>query len=221
MASKSHRMKRRKKRKRDQAKNRQRSIDMTPEILEQLPRPLRLVAESFETRAKYLEQGEGDPARASEAAIRSARERCREIARIAEPFDAFDLIECVRLNEFPMNPQTYKETEHEGMAAVIELIAAILAGRGQRDGTRTSETDRRERPDEIVDDVAKMAHAVMDDISIATMLRIADESGAEGAIRLGAILREMFVRNLSYEHMVEDTLRSLFELKQSDQSCSA
>jgi hypothetical protein len=95
-----------------------------------LPRPIRLALEGFERFGQYAELG--DPEAAAALAAARLTDAAQRIAMLTAQCDAFDVLEYVRLHNAMANPETFQETEHEGSAAVIELVALIMAARGSR-----------------------------------------------------------------------------------------
>lgn len=176
---------------------------------ESLPRPLRLVAETVRHMYGYAEKADN----VQEAAT-LARDRvistARQLAELTAPYDAFDVLELVRMANTMANPETYKETEHEGRVSTIEVVAAVLAARGAR--TPVPATDElRPRPDQIMDEVLRLANELVDAGAMVALFTTMAEPDALAQIGLGAVLREIHVRNLAYPHMVEDTLKALFD----------
>ncbi|MGF1668198.1 MAG: hypothetical protein ACFCVC_18215 [Acidimicrobiia bacterium] len=113
MASKSQR---RRAAKRKRAQNRPRPLKA--EDIPTLPRPLRLAVESHDRIARLLSQSANETeARTSLGEqLRTAVER---VVELTEPFDVFDVIECLKVSETLADAESYTETEHEGLAAVI------------------------------------------------------------------------------------------------------
>ena len=173
MASKSQR-RRAAKRKRAQ----QSARPLKAEDIPSLPRPLRLAVEGYERMATLV----GDSANETEARevldeqLRSAVQR---IFVLTERFDAFDLIELLKVSETLSNPETYRETEHEGLAAVIELAAAILSCRGTRYPDATHSATSRQ-PHEVVEDVRSACRDVVNAGSMAPPARCGDRRGRPG-----------------------------------------
>jgi hypothetical protein len=200
-------------------KRRPAAVPLSSARLLDLPRPLRLVGENATNLARYVRLADGDLLAASVAALDDAIKSARRITELAEPFDAFDVLECVQLNQALVNPETYRETEHEGSAAVIELTALILSCRGHRGGTRPDEDGHRARPDHAIDEVLAIGRSALAAGSMAAMLNALANHGAQGSIPLGAVLREVFVRNLSYDHMVIDTLGAIFDVPWLEEAC--
>src|SRR5262249_9097822 len=114
---------------RRKARKRQRLRQANHAMAQGLPRPIRLVVESYERVEQYAEVVDDPDAAAARAEARVS-EAAQSVARLTEQCDALDVLEFVRLHNALANPETYRETEHEGSAAVIELTALILAARG-------------------------------------------------------------------------------------------
>jgi len=162
----------------------------------------------METFEQYR-SGAQDLASATAAATSDLQDAAYQLARLTEPFDAFDVLEHVRMSQSPHNPETYKETEHEGTAAVIELVALILGTRAHRAGSRPDEDGHRARVEPDLQDVLDAASTALSAGTMLVLLRSMSD-GSGGRLGLGAVLREVYVRNVAYPHMVEETLASLF-----------
>ncbi|MHB8246709.1 MAG: hypothetical protein ACYDGN_15430 [Acidimicrobiales bacterium] len=200
-------------------RTRTRGVEVTDAVLDQVPRPLRLIVEAQDDFARRLEASQGDPMVALAQALEDVRKASRRIAALAEPFDAFDVLECVRLSEAPHNPETYRETEHEGSAAAIELAAIVLATRGHRAGSLPELDGHRPRPDGVIAEILDECHAALAAGSKAVVLKAICDAGTEGTLQLGALVREIFERNLSFDHMVEATLGRLFDEPAIEAAC--
>ena len=51
------------------------------------------------------------------------------------PFDAFDVLTNLLIANLPLNAETYRESEHEGLVAFVEYAALILLERPSRAGS--------------------------------------------------------------------------------------
>lgn len=68
------------------------------------------------------------------------QDRAAKIEHIARPYDAFDIIELLRQREMPITLAGFFESQHDGLAAVIEIVSLILlSGRLQRAGNNERE----------------------------------------------------------------------------------
>lgn len=84
-----------------------------------------------------------------------------EVARICDLVrgsDAFDVIELLRLREFPPGA-TAPESEHDGSGAVIELVALVLLARGHRTGPGLAREDSR--PHEVIPELHDRAKRLL------------------------------------------------------------
>lgn len=212
MASKSQR---RRAAKRKRAQRRARPLEA--EDIPTLPRPLRLAVEAYERMATVLGQSanEAEARNILDEQLRAAVER---VVDLTERFDAFDVIECLKISETLSDPETYRETEHEGLAAVIELAAVILSCRGTRYPDAEHLATSR-LPHEVIDEVRAACREVTDVGSMALLLDAVTASDDQAKLAMFAALREVFVRNLIYEHMLIDTLAGLFDQPAVELAC--
>jgi hypothetical protein len=207
MGSKSSRNRKREKMRK---KRRANPTYVTEESVGDLPRLMQLIFDASERFRRVLQSAESPELAASEV-LTEACDAAERMAALAAPYDAFDVLESVRQTQMPHNPESYRETEHEGSAALIELAALVLSARGTRAGASTSHSaERRERPDEHVEEIVAEC---LDALNAGTMIPVFQAiatAGATSGLEVGALLRELHVRNLSYPHMVSDTLVGLF-----------
>jgi hypothetical protein len=183
-----------------------------------LPRPIRLVIEGFERVQQYTEVLQ-DPTAAMALAEARLSEAAQSIARLTAPYDAFEVLEFIRMHNALADPETYRETEHEGSAVVIELTALILAARGNRAKSAVPGGDVILRPEQIVEDVETAAREAIDAGSMLITCGAALDSDSFRRLTFGARLREVSVRNVAYPHMVEDTLTALFDEPVAENAC--
>ena len=193
------------------ARSNARGVTLASDALGQLPRPLRLVLATGTRIRDALRDSGGDFATAASTARAQAIESACQIAESTSGHDAFDVLECVRLSELLHDPETYRETEHEGSVAVIELTALVLSTRGHRVGALPDSDGHRARVDAVVQDVLESARESIEAGMLATDLAALAEGGSATSIQHGALVRELNLRNVSYTHMLEDTLTALFD----------
>jgi hypothetical protein len=185
-----------------------------------VPRPLSLIIRTFEQFEDYAHLAE-DPAAAAQLAHSKLAEAAQRIFDAIAPFDGFDVLELVRLHNALANPETYRETEHEGSAAVIELIALLVAARGHREGVVATHGSTRPRPDSIIGEIEEAAHEAIDAGLMLIMFHVAVNPSPLAPISFGTLLREVSLRNVAYVNMVEDTLDALFKNPDIEQRCRA
>jgi hypothetical protein len=126
--------------------------------------------------------------------------------------DPFDMLGNLIMVEIAHNPETYKETEHEGLAAAVEYIALIYMGHPHG-------TDSRDLPlglhGEAVLEAAARAKRILHGISTyyaSEGALVEDREGEKNLdyFRFKTISHEMFVRNPSYPHHQRHHLEQLF-----------
>ncbi|MGH3977160.1 MAG: hypothetical protein ACRDS9_28190, partial [Pseudonocardiaceae bacterium] len=183
-----------------------------------MPRPIRLVIEGFERVEQYAEVLH-DPTAAVALAEAQLSEAAQSIAQLTAPYDAFEVLEFIRMHNALADPETYRETEHEGSAAVIELTALVLAARGSRAKSAVPDGEVRPRPEQVVESVETAAREAIDAGVMLIMFGAALDSDPFRRLSFGARLREVSVRNLAYPHMVEDTLTALFDEPVAEKAC--
>lgn len=159
------------------------------------PRPLRLAEESSDRWATMLGQSASamEARKSLDEQLRSAVER---VVELTSRFDAFDVIECMKLSETVHDPETYSETEHEGLAALIELAAVILFCRGTR-YPAPEYLGASRQPAEIMDEVRAVCREIADLGSMALLLDAVVTADDQAYLAMSAALREVFVRNLT------------------------
>lgn len=196
---------------RSKKKRRPRNDTVAVEDLDRasVPRPIRLVLEESDRFAEFL-----DPTKSLDEITADIESRIRtavgRIVDLAAPYDVFDVLADVHLHEVVHNPETYRETEHEGLAATIEVVAICLASRGHREGSLAVEDNVRPRPDEVIDEIVTVARELVGDGSMLGVIgAFQAPSWDVGSLVRRAVTREVFLRNMSYPHMERDTVRAL------------
>lgn len=131
---------------------------------------------------------------------------------LVEDADAFDVIELMRMREFPSVPDP--QLEWEGSALNVEIIVAMLLGRGSRKTTDTPRLDTR--PHEAITELHSRAQR-LGRLSIYRQqceARLSDDPLAPLAAEYqGAVLH---IRNLQY-----DTIRATHESQLFDNAIVA
>ena len=131
-----------------------------------------------------------------------------EMLKLVEAADAFDVIELMRMREFPPVPDP--SLEWEGSALNIEIVAALLLGRSSRKpDTDTPRMDTR--PHEAISELHDRAQRLA---RLATYrqqfeARLSDDPIAPLAAEYqGSVL---YIRNLQYDTIREAHERQLFD----------
>ncbi len=126
-------------------------------------------------------------------------------------FDAFDVLTNLLMANMPLNSETYRESEHEGMFAVVEYAGLLLLERPSREGTDVA----RMRPIDVTV-IPGWQHKLREMLSLSAFLAMhavggeGDEPQAIDEVRVRIAQRELFLRNPTYDWQEEETLRGLF-----------
>lgn len=211
----------RRRKRQNQRARRTGSVPVTGDNVDDLPRPLRLIIEGADRLGGFVRDVGADPMSLLAAIRSSTHESAVSAVSAAMPYDVFDVLAGVLLSQVPTNPDTYRETEHEGSVALVEFAATLLAARGTRDGTEELTGAARPRPDGAMEEIIRRCREAIESGSLLPMIAASVEAERSAAVplELGAILRDLFVRNVAYPHMVEDTLRKLFGPADIESDC--
>jgi len=135
-----------------------------------------------------------------------------DIARLAEmfaPHDAFEVIGYLWLSNSTANPETYKEWEHEGIPAAVELAAAVLLRRSARAGNRKQHGSKLDY---------EAVEARLRELLVNRALRLmSDAAGTQdppdafAMTRANAIAHRLTVRSPSYDWQERATVMELFD----------
>jgi hypothetical protein len=144
-----------------------------------------------------------------------------ELLMLAEPYDAFDVLELIYLrNTATANPGSYGETGYEGNALVVELTALVLGARGMRQGSLPGENGHRADARPVLEQVQAAAEKCFDIGSMFGFFLPNQIIDPMARIRRSSVLREIyFLHTLPYPHMVEDTLDALFNDPAIEEDC--
>ncbi len=124
------------------------------------------------------------------------------------PHDGFDVIANLLLENLPMNPDTYKETEHPGLSVVAEIAALAIIERGTRSGTgaRQRLIPNTARAGRLIKDLAAM-------LSVRDALQAARQRKHNGAISDLAYLlrsRDATIRGPTFPHQETAAIQAIF-----------
>jgi hypothetical protein len=140
-----------------------------------------------------------------EAAIERRR---AELQALIAPFDAVVLLGQLVLSEMPLDPDSYSESEHPGVAFVVEAVAAELLTRPSRSGTaeHSPAFDRRTG-----DPLRRLVHEAVWVESMARVGRAAELGGGPEEIARGrAATQHLMLRGPGWPWQEYEALRGLF-----------
>lgn len=151
-----------------------------------------------------------------EAISRDAGATAGAIAELARPFDPLHVLTLVRILELAHDPNTIRESTHEGTVAAVELISLIVAASDGSDATF---------PDDDVPLLAA-AHQIVDLASLLFRLEALrnlvvmtfDESPL-GMVASNARGKEIYFRNPTHDHIAREMLAGLFGSAEVEQVC--
>lgn len=144
--------------------------------------------------------------RKAQATIRAMAD---EVLTLMAPYDAFDLVVNLYLRNAPINPDTYKETTHEGLLVIPEYAALLLLSRGSREG---SEPTARLIPGNTIEACNAKIRQILHLVQLEIMGRLAPlEDRQLSTLRFSQLSKELMIRVPSFPHQEEATLRQLFE----------
>jgi hypothetical protein len=127
------------------------------------------------------------------------------------PYDAFDVISNVLFANLPLNPETYRESTHGGLAAYAECAALVLLERSDRRGT----AERGPIGKNEIESWMPLLREIVGLSSFAESRRVTPDLPAQDPlsdIRRRIVTRELFLRNPIYDWQEEATLRALFSV---------
>lgn len=133
----------------------------------------------------------------------------RRIEDAAAPYDAFDVIESLKMRELPMGLMGFSEREHDGLPVVVEIAAAVLLARGVRDATAMSGVnpgDAVEPIDSAARELLLLAQFVSSDPSPGET----PEDAARAEIAESLQNYELTVRNRQYQSIRDQHDPKLF-----------
>lgn len=133
----------------------------------------------------------------------------QQLVAAMAPYDAFDVISNVLFANLPLDPETYRESTHEGLAAYAEYAALVLLERPVRGGTE----ERGPIGKHEIDSWMPLLREIVGLSSFAESRRVTPDLPAQDPlsdIRRRIVTRELFLRNPIYDWQEEATLQALF-----------
>jgi hypothetical protein len=144
----------------------------------------------------------------AEEARRRIKEGLDGLRASMAPYDAFDVVANLAFANEPFDAETYRQTEHPGLGAIVELGALLMLERPSREG-------EGERPHfiqgPVVEEWNEKLRRILHDNLVLTWTELAEDD-AEGLNGLRYAIRnyELFVRYPSYESQERHLLSELF-----------
>ncbi|MGJ5667833.1 hypothetical protein QLG13_08185 [Rhodococcus aetherivorans] len=140
------------------------------------------------------------------------------IAEAAAPHHVFDILALMR---FRFEAATAENPDFvvEESAATLELITLIISARGITARATTDDQLGNGTLDAALNEIQDAVGEAMVTGGILAMTTTARDSSTARELSFGSVLREIFVRNLAYPHMVEDTLGALFDEPAIESHC--
>ncbi|MBY4228296.1 hypothetical protein HQO39_14780 [Rhodococcus fascians] len=128
--------------------------------------------------------------------------KAEAMQRIMAPFDAFDVLDLLRQHELPFQLGGHHESESEGWASLIEIVAAVLLARGRREPEDGGETPGS--PNHAVVELQQLAKDMLE-LAVFGMLADAEADESSPLIKLATEYRahELSVRNKRHTHLAD------------------
>ncbi len=139
----------------------------------------------------------------------------REILNATASCDAFDVIELLRLREFPVAPVAGLAPDFDGSGAVVELVSLVLLARNS--GRVGSSPRPASRPHELVPDLHRRAKRLLRLATFRDQVW-AKLQGSTAVAQIAASYQSYFVgvRALRYESVEREHDRALFDRPELD-----
>ena len=186
---------------------------------DELPTMLRRMSDAITSIQNLLQRASGDLAKADELALEDLSNLTEQLEELARPYDAFDILECVRLSNSMLDADSYKESEFEGSAESIEFCALIMASRTHREGSAPLEDGHRASPDFVMDELIDLLTQLRQRVSDHVFLKAAAGHKNDSDLYFRAALKEVHLRMPTYPHMMEESLTELFTDPDLDREC--
>lgn len=155
-----------------------------------------------------------------DAAVAMARDQLSQavdvIVAVAQRVDVFDVLETVRLRSSMTDPETFRESEHGATVSMFELLSLILLARGDRSAAPGDAEEPS--PEEVLGTLEVRLQDLMDAGQMLNMFTV-DRDEPLHRVSFGTRLREVAVRNATYPHMLDDTLKALFGVPAVEAAC--
>lgn len=131
----------------------------------------------------------------------------------------FDLMEYVRFTQTAVDGNSYRESEHQGSALIVELVALSLASGEVNERSATPPLGEAIPLADAVQEILDLGHELFS--LVAARGQIAVEKGDFDPTTLAhrATERALFVRGSTYEHIINEVLTTLFGTPEMEALC--
>lgn len=138
--------------------------------------------------------------------LASIESKSREIEALLHDFDSFDILASLALFESAIDPESYKEWEHEGLSAAVEYVALLALK-----SPYNSMGDRTVVDGQKVVQLSSLAHDVL---MTLMWFCIADNSHEQGSsvaadLRFRSLTHSLIVRCHGYPHHLKELLENV------------
>lgn len=137
------------------------------------------------------------------------RDSVNAISDLTAGFDAFDIIELMRQREIPFTLTGYKESQHDGLVAAIEITALIILSRGSR--SPVTRNTGGAHPNAIINQLHEHASTILQVGSFAIQAEgVNEQNGPLARLSAEYRARALYVRNKQYDHIQDQLNEELF-----------
>lgn len=152
-----------------------------------------------------------------EALSRDARAAVEAIAELARPFDPFHVLTVVRILELAHDPNTFRESTHEGTVATVELISLIVAASGSSGAARP---DREDSLLSAAVEIVDLASLRFRQEAAQNFIVTTNADAPLGMVASNARGKEIYFRNPTHDHIAREILAGLFGSAEIEQVCT-
>ena len=151
-----------------------------------------------------------------EAMSRDARATVEAIAELARPFDPFHVLTVVRILELAHDPNTFRESTHEGSVASVELISLIVAASV---GSGATLPDKDTPLLAAAVEIVNLASFLFRLEAARNFIAMTVADSPLGMVASGARGKEIHFRNPTHDHIAREMLAGLFGSAEVEQVC--
>ncbi len=124
-----------------------------------------------------------------------------------------ELLEMARVSQTAFVPGGYIESEHEGLAAVIEIVALAIVSSRDEDAELGSQADTR------IPEIIELAKEILDVGSLLPTVRGLVAESPEERLGRQAVHSQLFIRNTTYPHIRKEWTERLWSESGAEEDC--